>query len=233
MDPSASESKLHFLTVFAHPIPDAYPAAVVSAFHAPLIAAGHTVDLLDLHAEDFDPRFTKEDHAHFWGDSIPEDVAAYHARVEKADRLVFIFPVYWWGMPAMMKGWIERVFTGGWAYMFGAGVQDRGVEAVKPLLGNRPTVLIGLGGSSKATYDKYNYGTAMRTVVDVGTFAYCGITDVQSYLLYEVEGDANVSLRAQYLNEVKKIACDFISPSRPIKNAKQDHLTGLYSNKMP
>jgi len=215
---------LNLLTVFSHPFTDKYPAAVMSAFHEPFVAAGHSIDLLDLHAEDFDPRFTKEDHAHFWGGPIPEDVASFHARVEEADRLAFIFPVYWWGMPAMMKGWIERVFTGGWAYAFGSGVQDRGKAPPKSLLGNRPTILLGIGGSSKATYDKYGYSNAMRTQIDVGTFAYCGITDVQSHLFFDVEGDANALIRQNNLKMVDKIARDFLAPERDVRNAKTDHL---------
>lgn len=215
---------MHLLTVFSHPFTDKYPAAVMSAFHEPFVAAGHSIDVLDLYAEDFDPRFTRADHAHFWGGPVPEEVAAFHARVEKADCLAFIFPVYWWGMPAMMKGWIERVFTGGWAYVFGSGVQDRGKAPPTSLLGNRPTILIAIGGSSKGTYNKYGYASAMRTQIDVGTFAYCGITDVQSYLLFDVEGDANASVRQEGLEEVKKIACDFLSPEREVRNTKTDHL---------
>ncbi|RJE18754.1 Flavodoxin-like fold protein [Aspergillus sclerotialis] len=218
---------MHLLTVFSHPLPDKYPAAIVEAFHAPILAAGHSIDLLDLHAEAFDPRFTEADHAHFWGGPKPEDVAAYQRRVEKADRLVFIFPVYWWGMPAMMKGWIERVFTGGWAYIFGAGVQDRGVAPPKALLGNRPTILIGIGGASRKTYEKYGYNTAMCSQIVLGTFAYCGITDVQSHLILDVEGDANSELREQHLEKVKRIAGEFLSPTRQIRNAKDDHLSGF------
>lgn len=219
---------MRLLTIFSHPFTDKYPAEVMHRFHKPFQEAGHKIDLLDLHAEDFDPRFTKADHAHFWGGPIPEDVAAFHARVEQADRLAFIFPVYWWGMPAMMKGWIERVFTGDWAYVFGAGVKDRGkVAPPTSLLGNRPTILIGIAGSRKATYDKYGYADAMRTQIDVGTFAYCGITDVQSHLLYDVEGDANAGIREGNLYEVDKIARDFLSPDREIRNAKTDHLAGV------
>ncbi|MCK5753104.1 MAG: NAD(P)H-dependent oxidoreductase, partial [Mycobacterium sp.] len=54
---------MHLLTVYSHPFTDRYPAAVMNAFHEPFRAAGHTVDVLDLHREDFDPRFTPEDHA--------------------------------------------------------------------------------------------------------------------------------------------------------------------------
>lgn len=215
---------MHLLTVFSHPFTDKYPTAVMDAFHQPFVEAGYSVDVLDLHQESFDPRFTPEDHAHFWGGPVPDEIAAMHRRVEKADRLAFIFPVYWWGMPAMMKGWIERVFTGGWAYQFGAGVEDRGKELPTSLLGNVPTVLVGIAGSTKQTYDKYGYGEAMKTQIDVGTFAYCGVTDVESHLIYDVEGDHNASKRTEGLAQVREIANTFLSPARAVRNVKDDYL---------
>lgn len=64
-----------------------------------------------------------------------------------------------------------------------------------------PTTLIGIGRSKKHTYDKYGYAGAMRTQIDVGTFAYCGVTDVSSHLVYDVEGDHNTGMRDQGLDE--------------------------------
>lgn len=215
---------MHLLTVFSHPIGDSYPAAVMSAFHEPFHEAGHTIDVLDLHREGFDPRFTVEDHSHFWGGPIPEDVAAMHRRVEAADRLAFVFPVYWWSMPALMKGWIERVFTGGWAYQYGRGVEDRGKEPLNGLLPSVPTALIGVGGSKRATYDKYGYDEAMRTQLDVGVFAYCGIRDVESHLIYDVEGEHNAANRTAGLRDARRIGADFLSPDRVPRDAKAEHL---------
>lgn len=215
---------MHLLTVFSHPFTDKYPAEVMNSFHEPFQRLGHSIDILDLHQERFDPRFTREDHAHFWGGPIPEEIAAMHRRVEKADRLAFIFPVYWWSMPALMKGWIERVFTGGWAYQFGKGVDDRGKQPPTSLLGNVPTTLIGIAGSTQKTYDKYGYAEAMKTQLDVGTFAYCGITDVESHLIYDVEGPHNAPARDAGLVQVRDIAQAFLSPERTVHNAKQEHL---------
>ncbi|MBJ3775309.1 NAD(P)H-dependent oxidoreductase [Acuticoccus mangrovi] len=215
---------MHLMTVFAHPYTDKYPAAVLTRFVEPFRTASYSVDILDLHAEHFDPRFTTDDHAHFWGGPVPADIAEMHRRIERADKLAFVFPVYWWGMPAIMKGWIERVFTPGWAYQYGKGVEDRGKAPLSSLLGNVPTVLIGIGGSTQATYDKYGYADAMRTQIDVGTFAYCGITDVESHLIFNVEGEHNAPNRRQGLTMVEGIAHTFMSPERAVRNAKQDHL---------
>jgi NAD(P)H dehydrogenase (quinone) len=215
---------MNVLTVFSHPFTDKYPAAVMNAFHEPFLEAGYDIDVLDLHRENFDPRFTADDHAHFWGSNVPEEIASMHRRVEKADRLAFVFPVYWWSMPAMMKGWIERVFTGGWAYQFGDGVDDRGKHPPTSLLGNVPTTLIGIAGASQRTYEKYGYAQAMRTQIDVGIFAYCGITDVESHLIYDAEGDHNAPIREQGLQQAHDIASAFLSDQRVIRNAKLEHL---------
>ncbi|MGO1267500.1 MAG: NAD(P)H-dependent oxidoreductase [Microbacterium gubbeenense] len=215
---------MHLLTVFSHPFVDRYPATVMDAFHEPFRQAGHPIDVLDLHQEGFDPRFTEEDHAHFWGGPVPPGISEMHERVEAADRLAFVFPVYWWSMPALMKGWIERVFTGDWAYQYGSGVKDRGKKPLNGLLPSIPTSLIGIGGSKKHTYDKYGYGDAMRTQLDVGIFAYCGITDVENHLLYDVEGDQNAAAREAGLEQAREIGRAFLDPQRVPRDAKAEHL---------
>ena len=215
---------MHLLTVFAHPIRTSYPGAVMDAFHEPFEAADHSIDVLDLHDEDFDPRFTEADHTHFWGGPIPSGIADMHQRVEAADRLAFVFPVYWWSMPALMKGWIERVFTGDWAYQYGAGVADRGKEPLTGLLPRVPAAILGVGGSKQRTYDKYGYGEAMHAQLDIGIFAYCGITDVESHLIYDVEGEHNADNRTAGTAQARDIATAFASETRTPRNAKEEYL---------
>lgn len=216
---------MRLLTVFSHPRPDRYPAAVMDAFHEPARAAGVEVDVLDLHAEGFDPRFTDEDHAHFWGGPVPDDVAAMHRRVEGADRLAFVFPVYWWSMPALLKGWIDRVFTPGWAYQYGDGVEDRGKKPVRGLLPRVPTTLLGIAGADVATYERYGYDEAMRAQLDVGIFAYCGITDVETHLVYDVEGDHNGPARERGLEIARGVGARFLAADRVPRDARVEHLT--------
>lgn len=215
---------MHILTVFSHPVRNSYPGAVMDAFHEAFSDVGASIDLLDLHGEGFDPRFTVQDHAHFWGGPIPQDIPEAHRRVEAADRLAFVFPVYWWSMPVMMKGWVERVFTGGWAYQYGAGVDDRGKAPLDALLPRIPTTLIGVGGSTRRTYERYGYDEAMRTQLDVGIFAYCGMTDVESHLIYDVEGDHNAAIREDGLDHAQAIGRRFASGARQPRDAKVEHL---------
>ena len=49
------------------------------------------------------------------------DVLAEQARIDRADTLVLVYPIYWWSMPALLKGWIDRVFSNGWAFDYSIG----------------------------------------------------------------------------------------------------------------
>ncbi|WP_156419349.1 NAD(P)H-dependent oxidoreductase [Aureimonas sp. AU12] len=110
---------MHVLIVTAHPDPRSYTHAAV----ARLVAGqetnpGATHEVADLAAEGFDPRFTATDNEQFHGRADDADgIVAEQRRIDRADMLVLVFPVYWWSMPAVMKGWIDRVFTSGWAYI--------------------------------------------------------------------------------------------------------------------
>lgn len=164
---------MHVLTVYAHPTRQHFPAAVLNAFVEGITGAGHTAEVADLYAEGFDPRFGAADHSHFWGGPRPDDAAREAERVEAADALALVFPIYWWSFPALLKGWVDRVFTGGWAWSIDAEATSRG------LLVNRPVMLIGIGGARDTTYAKYGYGDALRTQIEIGILAYCGLTDVR------------------------------------------------------
>lgn len=197
----------------------------MDSFHEPFREAGATIDLLDLHAEGFDPRFTQADFDHFRGGPLSEDVAEMQRRVEGTDRLAFVFPIYWWGMPASMKGWIERVFTPGWAYQDGTEARNNVQSTTaRARLRRVPTLLIGTGGADQATYDRYGYDEAMRTQLDVGIFSYCGLNDVESHLILDIDGDENAANRVRGRERAREIAEAFLSPDRVPRDAKREHL---------
>ncbi|CAB3954300.1 Glutathione-regulated potassium-efflux system ancillary protein KefF [Achromobacter insolitus] len=170
---------MHALIVVAHPDPASLTHAVarqvaegISAF-----GSGHTFEIADLTAEGFDPGFTQRDVLLAQGKAEPlPEIAAEHARLERADALVLVYPVYWWSFPGLLKGWIDRVFTQGWAY------DDTDGKLVKKL--QRLKVhLIALGGANQRTYARHGYFGAMKTQIDHGIFGYCGASVATSELL--------------------------------------------------
>lgn len=96
-----------------------------------------------------------------------------------ADALVLVYPLYWWSFPALLKGWIDRVFTRGWAYEDG-----RDGKVVKKL--QRLQVhLVGIGGADTDMIERRGYRAAMKTQIDIGIFDYCGAPVRSSTLLLD------------------------------------------------
>jgi NAD(P)H dehydrogenase (quinone) len=168
------------LLVVAHPDPHSLTHGVAARIAEGIVesSAQHCVELADLAAEGFDPRFTQADIGLFRkAAKAPADVAAEHARIDRADALVLVYPIYWWSFPALLKGWIDRVFTQGWAY------EDvEGGKIVKKLQRLR-VHLVAIGGADQRTFARHGYFGAMKTQIDHGIFDYCGARVVTSELL--------------------------------------------------
>lgn len=169
---------MHILVVIAHPAGPSLTRSVASSILNAGAALEHTVELVDLVAEGFNPVFGPADHAAFTtAGPTPPDVRREQQRIDRADHLVLVHPVYWWSMPAVLKGWIDRVFVSGWAFEEGA---DGGI--VKKL-GWLNVHLIALAAASAAAYAKHGYRNAMRAQIDHGIFDFCGAPVVTSELI--------------------------------------------------
>ncbi|MFI3150508.1 NAD(P)H-dependent oxidoreductase [Streptococcus suis] len=113
------------LIVFAHPRKESFTHALVARVEQALRKNGIEVTVRDLYALGFDPVLRGEDAIHIKNGQFVRDAAAYPADVQvemdliaESDLLVYIFPSWWNGMPAIMKGYVDRVFQHGFAYSF-------------------------------------------------------------------------------------------------------------------
>src|SRR5262245_10613166 len=103
----AAEAIMRFLVVYAHPVEDSFVAALHRCTVTALREAGHTVDDCDLYAEGFDPTLSTAERRAYHDVSknrafVPKEID----RLLACDGLVFVFPTWWYGMPAMLKGYI-------------------------------------------------------------------------------------------------------------------------------
>lgn len=171
---------MHALIVISHPVKESFTHALAAEVAKGVAEAGqqHTIEFPDLAAEGFDPSFKAQDHAYLKGDAeLPADVVAEQKRLERADAVALVYPIYWWSFPALLKGWIDRVFTLDWGY--GSGNDGKPVRRLEKFRFH----LIGNGDSSIRTYARHGYWGAMRTQIDHGIFDYCGATVVTSEVL--------------------------------------------------
>jgi NAD(P)H dehydrogenase (quinone) len=167
--------------VVAHPDEQSLTRAVADRLVDALSDDGHDVDVADLHAEGFDPRFTLADRRRYRAEGpLPDDIAAEQRRIDRADHLVLLFPVYWWSMPAMLKGWVDRVFVNGWAF-------DDTTTPMTRKLGSLTVHLVMVGGEDAAGYRKRGYDSAIDTQMRVGIIGYCGARAGASEYVFDAE----------------------------------------------
>jgi putative NADPH-quinone reductase len=106
---------LKLLVVFCHPDPDSYGAALHRAALDALRSAGHELRQIDLYAQGFDPVFTAAEKSTYLSDTQRniEGVALHVDALRWAEGWVVVYPTWFYGAPAMLKGWLERVWLPG------------------------------------------------------------------------------------------------------------------------
>ncbi len=170
---------MHILVVIDHPNPNSFSHAAADQFAMGARSVGHTVELADLNVEGFNPTWTQADI-----DNIETpDLTTERARIARADAICLVFPLFWWGMPAMMKGWIDRVWGWGWAY-------DQLDDLEGSLQKSRPGVLLVPAGASSDEIDTQGYRAAMETAWIKGTFGFFGFSPRKLELLCGTQGSA-------------------------------------------
>ncbi|QLT11763.1 NAD(P)H-dependent oxidoreductase [Klebsiella grimontii] len=171
---------MHALIVVSHPFNTSLTHSVAAAIAQGVAESGshHSAEIADLTREGFSPVFAEPDIAAFrQTGATPSDAIAEQARIDNADALVLVFPIYWWSMPGLLKGWIDRVFSNGWAY------EETADGNVVKKLGRLRVHLVALGAASQQTYDKHGFTDAFNAQIVHGIFDYCGATVASSQML--------------------------------------------------
>ena len=133
------------LVVYCHPSRDSLAGAALTRVLTGLDAAEADHRLHDLYGDGFEPEFARDDHAAHMRPGTDPSVRPYTDDLVWCDTLVFVYPTWWAGQPAMLKGWIDRVWVKGVAWDF-----PDSAGRVVPLLSNiRRLVVVTTHGSSK------------------------------------------------------------------------------------
>lgn len=136
---------MRVLVVFSHPVPDSFGAAALHRALAGLRRGGHEVRLTDLYADGFEAAMSAEERRNHQEPGVAPDLQSYADDLTWAEALVLVYPTWWSGQPAMLKGWIDRVWVAGVAWEL-----PEGANVLRPLLTNiRRIVVVTTHGSSK------------------------------------------------------------------------------------
>ena len=245
---------MRVLTVYAHNNPRSFCHGVLDRFTAGLADAGHTNEVVDLHAIKFDPVIRDRDVASYVGGDIPDDilelmdlrgsvmdacrgplqrwlatralrgksppeiaalirgqmpkdVIAQQEKVASAEGLAFIAPIHFCNFPAILKGWIDRV----WTYDFAFGLTSAGwrgdINGRVPLLHHKRALIMTSTIFNKDAYDD-GIRDAIGKVMDDWAFRFPGIEDVEHVYFYTAT-TATPELIQQYLQQAYELGRDF------------------------
>ncbi|HYF56587.1 MAG TPA: NAD(P)H-dependent oxidoreductase, partial [Salinarimonas sp.] len=102
---------MRVLVVYAHPCPESFNAAILARALDALARAGHEARVLDLHAMGFDPVMgAQERRAYHMPGENERPVAEHLSALRWCEALIFVYPTWWYGPPAILKGWLDRVW---------------------------------------------------------------------------------------------------------------------------
>lgn len=168
---------MQVLLVVSHPRPTSLTHAAAGALAAGLRESGHGVTLADLHREGFDPVLHEPDEPDWNAEKIFSPTAEREMeRIRAHDAIAMVFPLWWWSLPAMMKGWIDRVWNRGFAY----GPRN---------LAGKKSLMVALSADSDAGLTKRGYREAIRISLHLGILDYCGMKDGQlAFLTGSLDG---------------------------------------------
>lgn len=125
------------LVVTTHPLTNSLCKLLTERVVNKLNSMGHEVTIEDLYAQKFEPALTVAERKSYYNNYDSSNIAKQVAHLQEAEALILLFPTWWFGFPAMLKGWFDRIWGPGIAYNH---ANDLG--AIKPLLNNLKEVLV-------------------------------------------------------------------------------------------
>ncbi|WP_026477716.1 NAD(P)H-dependent oxidoreductase [Alkaliphilus transvaalensis] len=186
------------LIIFAHPNTESFNGTILDTIEKTFTEKGEEYITRNLYDTNFNAYLTLDDLIKINNRTLAEDIAIEQMDIKKVETIIFIFPIWWGGPPAILKGWFDRVLTKGFAY---SPKVDGSVEG---LLSHKKVIVFATSGSSTDTETQKEIFQAIETILIKGTFNFCGITDV-SYHNLEAVPSTNNANRNQMLDDVKKI----------------------------
>lgn len=226
---------MNVLIVYAHPEPNSFNGAMKDLAVETLRGAGHAVVVSDLYAMGFDPvagpgdatgeradpdyfSLPKEQTKAYQDGTTASDIAAEMDKLKAADLLIVQFPVWWFGMPAILKGWADRVFARGFAYMPGRKY-DTG------LFRGKTAMVAATTGTSADTYAPDGIDGDILTVlwpIHNGLFRYSGFDVLPPFVAY-MPGRVGEAGRQDYLDSYRKRLLELDATPRLFFHPAEDY----------
>ncbi|WFB69802.1 NAD(P)H-dependent oxidoreductase [Chryseobacterium sp. WX] len=165
---------MRHLIIYAHPNENSLNHHLLNTVIETLQSHNEEIIVRDLYDIGFNPVLSLNDMQGQRMGKLSDDVKTEQDHISWAEQITFIYPIWWTGLPAMMKGYIDRVFSYGFAYRYDQGIQ-------KGLLKGKKTVIINTHGKSHEEYEKTGMDKALTLTSDNGIFVYSGLEIIRHF----------------------------------------------------
>lgn len=190
---------MRILLIYCHPVPESFCAALRDEAVGVLAARGHEVRIVDLYGEGFDPVLSAEERRRYNDvPSGPPLVPDHAASLRWAEALVLVYPTWWYGLPAMLKGWLDRVWAPGVAFELAA---DGGT--IRPLMTNIRRLVV-LTTCGAPMWWSYLVGHPGRKTILRGIRALCARRCRTLFLAHYSMDASTEATRAAFLAKVRR-----------------------------
>ncbi|MDO6739343.1 NAD(P)H-dependent oxidoreductase [Wenyingzhuangia sp. 2_MG-2023] len=185
------------LIIYAHPNKGSLNHHLLQTVIDSLKTKNHEIVIRNLYQLNFNPVLSLEDMDGQRMGNVTDEVKQEQQYISWTDHITFIYPIWWTGMPAMMKGYIDRVFSYGFAYRYDQGVQ-------KGLLTDKLTTIINTHGKSQAEYESIGMDKALSLTSDKGIFTYCGL-EINQHFFFDKADKANSEEIEEWTAKIKTL----------------------------
>lgn len=202
---TSAETRKKIQLIWAHPRRDSLTARVVTGIRQEAEAQGLAVEELDLYRSGFDPVLREADEPDWASEQQVHsaEATALAQSLQAFEHIVVVFPVWWCAVPAMLKGYIDRVWNYGLAY---GGGKRLPVSSIR---------WVALVGGAQAKFEAHGWDQHMETLLSDGISAYCGVPDSTVTFLYNTiafeEATENVGQHhAQLIDQAITVVSDLV-----------------------
>lgn len=201
---------INHLVIYCNPNPKSLSAAYRDTVVELTELSRNAVNTRDLYNIGFRPVLEQADFDAVKHGQIPAEIKVEQDYIQWANLLTFIYPIWWTGMPALMKGYIDRVFTKGFAYRMDEQEHPQG------LLKNKKVVILNNMGFPYTFYDKNGMLNSLKQTSDEGIFEFCGMQVLEHRFFGHLDS-ASKAEREGHINALKLIYDKFWNEFQNLK----------------
>lgn len=188
---------MKYLIVYAHPDPLSFNHAIREHVEAALKKQEKQYSVRDLYLMKWNPVMGGADFQTAGGKDIPEEVKVEQQYIKEADVIIFIHPIWWFGMPAVLKGYVDRVFSAGFAYEYTS-------DGIKGMLTGKKVMIVNTTGGPQESYEKFGFKDALNKVFKDGTYGFCAMEVIKHLFFYAVPTISNAD-REKMLEQIDSL----------------------------